>query len=225
MKISNRIYINQKDLERSKEIVKELSRLAGELPKVKAQENELKEKYYNEIYEPLRKARVLDILGSSRTDDVKRLEQAERLSIYEIGRPKEEFDIRCEMLEKELHTLTTPVCSEAIELLQRELKDVYAIERGRFLGVENRFVDKQESEAVEKVMKVETNFEAVAKARDSIMELIGHCRGGLLNEPLDNIIKEIEKFEDRFNKIDFAVNKPVEISPTIFKDLREAGKI
>jgi hypothetical protein len=94
MKISNRIYINQKNLERSKEVVKELSKLAGELPKIKAQENELKEKYYNEIYEPLRKARVLDLLGSSRSDDVKRLEQAERLTVYEIGRLKKEFSIK-----------------------------------------------------------------------------------------------------------------------------------
>lgn len=218
MRISDRLYINTKDLERSKEIVKELSKLAGELPKIKAQENAAKDELWI-IKEALRKSHALFL------DDIKELEAAERLAAYKVQEPRKAFGIRCDKLESELKALTIPVCSSAVELFQKELRDIDGLERGRFQGSEKRFTDTQRTEGTEKVMKIETNFDAVLKARGSIMELIGRCRGDLLGESLDKIVKEIQKFEDLFNRIDFAVDKLTEISPSRFKELREVGRI
>lgn len=219
MRIADRLYINQRDLERSKELVKELAKMSAELPKIKIKEDAAKEEYWL-IKEALRKAHTLF------SDNIKELEAEERATAYKVQAPRHDFGVRCDKLKEELEVLTLPVCHEIIELLQRELKDTGSVEWVRRLGAEKRLVDKGGDVETEfKVTSLETNSEAIAKARDMLMEFIGRCRSNLRDNSIDQIVKETQTFEDKYNKIDFAKGEKIEVSQSAIRDLRETGKM
>lgn len=221
MRIVDRIFVDKVNAERSKKIMGELEKLSASLPSIRSAEDALKEKYFNEIYEPLRKAKVLQLLGSSRSNEVNELHQKERLAIYAIQQPMKEFSAKESKLQTELETLIAPIIVDAIVLLERELKDVTASKKARFLDSRGAWVDKGgDVERVVKVRKVEHNLNVVGEVTELIQSFISKLRG-MKAVSIDQIIKEIHTVEDKVNLYDLSKTVNEEVSQTQWEQLRE----
>jgi hypothetical protein len=220
MQVANRLLRqSEKDALRSKKIVAELSKMSAELPKIKATEEELKEKYFNEIHEPLRKARVLHLLGSYRSNDVKELEAAQRLAIYAIQTPMKEFGAKESKLQTELKALADPIIEDAIALLERERKEVIASRKARYLDSRGVWVDKGgDVERAVKVRKVEHNLSVI----NTVFELISSC---ILNvrsaKSIDEVIKILNETEDKVNRYDLSKTIEEEVDQIGWERFRE----
>jgi hypothetical protein len=216
MQIANRLFRpSEKDALRSKKIVAELSKMSADLPLIKAKEEELIEKYFDEVFEPLRKFRTVQLLSSFRSYDekIKELEASQKLAVYTIQTPMKEFGAKESKLQTELKALADPIIEDAIALLERERKEVIASRKARYLDSRGVWVDKGgDVERAVKVRKVEHNLSVI----NTVFELISSC---ILNvrsaRSIDEVIKNLNETEDKVNRYD--------LSKTIEEEVDQIG--
>lgn len=214
MRIVDRLFLKDDEIERSKKIVSELKKMSSELPKIVADAEAAKE----ELWTHLEEARKYGIIGCS-ADRMKEIQSAIWNTEDKIKAPRKAYAERVSKLSEELSKLTAPVISDVNDLLKRELKETRASRKARYEDPIRGWVDTQHGGDFQiKGRIIRHNFTAVNKAYKLISDF--SIPGDI---SIDLIVKEIQKLETAVNKIDIGKVEDEEFSEDRYNDLKEAG--
>jgi hypothetical protein len=217
VRIADRLFFSDEEMEKSKKIVETLKEMERELPQIEKGEEVARERYW-EASEALRKGNTLSL----NTGEMQKLQTALFSAQGELRGPRQDLSRRWQEKCGEYDFLTLPFQNEIVELIEKSLKEVQLAKTARQLSSEKKWVDDRNWGHDRKFHTIEQNFENVEKIIDLLVKFRLEVRTGMKYFSHKQIMDRIREFEDKVNNIDITKFEKQEITRTQWEELREA---
>jgi len=217
LKIADRLYFSDDESTTSNEIVKALRAMEGELPRIEADEDTARERYW-EASEVLRKGYIVGV-------NVGKIQELQAMLYAAQGKlqgPRQDLSRRWHQKGAEYDAVTLPIRTEIIRLVEKGLEEIQTLKKVRKLSHQKRLVDDKDWGHDQKFHSIEQNFDAIERIINLLVGFRNEARSGMKHFSYEQITDRVRQFEDEVNGIDVNIFEKEEITQSRFTELREA---